>query len=75
MALDLKQSSTHWLVCECGNSPSSDGFYPCLADGSTCEPDINGPWDGHLYRCESCNSIYDAETLEEVAKASRESFA
>lgn len=65
MSLDYSKSSKHWLVCLCGNEPHINGFYACLEDGTMVEPDINGPWDGHLYLCMGCGAIYDAESFDQ----------
>jgi hypothetical protein len=47
-------------VCVCGNTPDSDGFYPCDAKGDEMEP-VEG-WDG-LYVCADCGRIIHQETL------------
>lgn len=52
-------------VCVCGNMPHSDGFYPCLPDGTEVEPLQDGPWDG-LYVCARCTRIVDGDTGEQV---------
>jgi hypothetical protein len=69
MALDLRRTSSDWLVCTCGNQPHIDGFYPCLPDGTIIEPDIDGEWNGLLYVCQGCNAIYDIDTYEQVGTA------
>jgi len=46
-----------WLTCECGNTPDSDGFDTCLADGKLIEPNINSEWDSH-YKCVRCKRVY-----------------
>ena len=51
-----------WL-CVCGNTPSSDGFYPCNEwDGVHVEPVIGGFWDGKSYVCDRCGRIIDQDT-------------
>ena len=70
MPLNLKETTYDWLVCQCGNTPNLDGFYTCLEDGTPVEPDVNGPWDGNLYVCGGCFSIYDIVTFEQVGIAS-----
>ncbi len=70
MPLNLKETTEDWLVCQCGNIPNVDGFYTCLEDGRPVEPDVDGPWEGSLYVCASCFSIYNIYTYEEIGKAS-----
>jgi len=70
MPLDFKETTADWLACQCGNTPISDGFYTCLEDGTPVEPDVNGPWDGSLYVCAGCFSIYNIYTFEYLGKAS-----
>jgi hypothetical protein len=57
-----------WLHCLCGNTPDSDGFYPCLPDGTEVEPDDGGPWGGKLYVCAGCGRIIDQGTLVVVGR-------
>jgi hypothetical protein len=68
MPLNLKETTIDWLVCQCGNEPHLDGFYTCLSDGRPAEPVLDGLWQGHLYICAKCYSIYDIDTLDEVGK-------
>lgn len=44
------------FVCECGNEPHKDGFFPCDADGLEMEPTIKSSWDG-LYLCARCGAV------------------
>ena len=66
MALNLKESTFDWFVCDCGNSPRLDGFETCLKDGKIVEPTPE-EWDGIHYRCNRCETVYDQDTMEEVA--------
>jgi hypothetical protein len=50
-------------ICKCGNTPSSDGFYPSDPNGIEVEP-VKG-WSG-LYVCARCGAIIDQTTLEIV---------
>ena len=70
MPLNLKETTADWLACQCGNIPIVDGFYSCLEDGQPVEPDVDGPWDGSLYVCAGCFSIYNIYTFEDLGKAS-----
>jgi hypothetical protein len=70
MPLDFKETTADWLACQCGNIPISDGFYACLEDGRTVEPDADGLWGGALYLCAGCYSIYNIYTFEDLGKAS-----
>lgn len=45
------------IECECGNTPHSNGFYPCLPDGTEVEPVIGGDWDGESYVCGRCGTV------------------
>lgn len=42
--------------CACGNTPDSDGFYTCDAEGNDLEPVLGGTWQG-LYRCDRCGVV------------------
>ena len=42
------------LCCECHNDSGSDGFYPCLPDGTA--PLIGSDWDGYYY-CGKCLTV------------------
>jgi hypothetical protein len=65
MALNAKESSFDWLVCDCGNNPHSDGFDTCLKDGTIVYPTPD-EWDGVHYICYRCNKVYNVDTMEEV---------
>lgn len=72
MALDLKQTTVDWLVCDCGNQPNLDGFYTCLTSGRIVSPSINGEWDEVHYICLGCNTIYNTDTMDSLGTASPE---
>lgn len=61
-----------WWVCECGNTPNSDGFYSCKIDGEIVSPDIDGDWDGIHYYCLRCGVIINQYNFCVVADASEE---
>ena len=50
--------------CVCGNTPVSDGFFPCDSNGDEVEP-VEGQWDD-LYVCARCGRIIQQGTLEVV---------
>ena len=69
--MEAKDKITHekgypeaW-VCLCGNTPSSDGFYPCDEEGNEMEP-VKG-WN-NLYVCARCRRIVNQDTLEVVGQ-------
>jgi len=45
------------IVCQCGNQPHTDGFYPCDSNGTEIEPTLDSDWDG-LYICPRCSSFH-----------------
>lgn len=49
-----------FLVCECGNTPDSDGFTTTSTDGIEVEPEPN-KWDSKTYRCDRCGSVKSVE--------------
>jgi len=56
--------------CECGNTPSQDGFYPLAEDGMTAlETTDDGPWDGVTHVCPVCGIVVDAGTYDPNAGA------
>jgi hypothetical protein len=61
-----KGNDESW-ICICGNTPVSQGFYPCNADGNEMEPNIGSNWDG-LYVCLKCGRIIHQNTLEVVGQ-------
>jgi len=58
-------------VCLCGNTSTSQGFYPCDDHGKQISPDVDGPWI-NLYVCDRCGRIINQDTLEVVGRASNE---
>jgi hypothetical protein len=70
---DTKEHITHeagndeaW-VCLCGNTPDSDGFFPCDKEGNEMEPVIGSAWAG-LYVCGGCGRIIDVDTLQVIGR-------
>jgi hypothetical protein len=61
-----KKDTDAWR-CICGNTPGSDGFFPCDKDGNEMEPSIGSNWAG-LYVCARCGRIIEQDTLEVVAR-------
>lgn len=68
MPLDLKNTTSDWLVCKCGNEPHKEGFYPCLPDGELIEPTLDSAWSG-LYLCARCLAIYNIDTFDQEGTA------
>ena len=54
-------------VCLCGNTPPSDGFITCDADGNEVEPTINSGWTSLLV-CNRCARIIDQNDLTVVGR-------
>jgi hypothetical protein len=50
------------FVCVCGNTPDSDGFFPCDEAGRIIEPTADSDWDG-LYVCERCGQLHREEEV------------
>lgn len=65
MALNLKESTCDWFVCDCGNTPNHDGFETCMIDGTHVYPSLK-LWDGIHYVCLRCETVYNQDTMEEV---------
>jgi hypothetical protein len=53
--------------CICGNTPGSDGFFPCDENGNEMEPSKGSGWDG-LYVCARCGRIIKQDTLEVIGR-------
>jgi len=71
ISMEAKETIAHepgneeaW-VCVCGNTPSSDGFYPCDQNGNEMEP-VKGWQD--LYVCDRCGRIVNQHSLEVVGR-------
>ena len=45
------------LICTCGNTTHTDGFYPCDKNGNEIEPTNNSDWD-RSYICSKCSKIH-----------------
>jgi len=58
-----------WITCVpgCDNVPDSDGFQPCMTDGTKVES-TPGTWDGKHYVCERCGRIINQHTSEVVGR-------
>lgn len=54
-----KGNNEAW-ICICGNTPGSDGFYPCNEEGHEVEPDAE--WHD-LYVCAKCGRIINQHSL------------
>lgn len=50
-------------ICLCDNTPTSDGFFPCDAEGNEMDPIKGSDWD-ELYVCGRCGRIIHQSTLE-----------
>jgi len=48
------------FVCACGNTPETDGFFTCDADGNIIEPTLDGDWED-LYACGRCGQLHRFE--------------
>ena len=72
-AMTTKEKITHALndkqawVCNCGNMPTGQGFYPCDKYGIDMEPFIDSNWEG-FYFCDKCGRIINKDTLEVVGR-------
>jgi len=52
-------------ICNCGNTPDADGFYPCNEEGIEVDP-TEKEWNGENYACNKCGRIIDQTTLEVI---------
>lgn len=68
MSLNLKETTSDWFVCDCGNNPRNDGFETCSKHGMHVSPTPKD-WDGVHYICNNCETIYNSDTLETVGSA------
>ncbi len=66
MNLNLKETTSDWFVCGCGNNPRSDGFETCTSRGEHVPPTPK-EWDGVHYICIRCETVYNSDTLENVS--------
>jgi hypothetical protein len=57
-----------WPVCQCGNTPRSDGFYPINGDAE--EDEFTPRWeeDGQLMFCNSCGLVYSLTSYDTTAE-------
>jgi len=63
MKITYEAGASEAWVCQCGNSPTSDGFFPCDEMGQEMEP-VAGWRD--LYVCNRCGAIIAQVTLEVI---------
>jgi hypothetical protein len=47
-------------VCNCGNTPHTDGFFTCDKEGALLEPTLDSGWE-NLYKCERCGLIFHVD--------------
>ena len=52
-------------ICICGNTPDSDGFFPCDTNGNEMQPTLDSGWSG-IYICARCGRVINQDTLEVV---------
>lgn len=50
------------IHCDCGNTPCSEGFYPCNRKGQYVEPTPG--WEGY-YKCDRCGQLFLYEGAKE----------
>lgn len=55
--LDWASSLGDDISCICGNTPHQEGFYPCLPDGLSIEPNVGSGWENH-FKCAKCHQIF-----------------
>lgn len=55
--LNNSKSTDEWWVCECGNRPDMDGFFPSDIYGSPVEPTPE-EWDGSTWICANCLTMF-----------------
>ena len=60
-----EQGNIEAWICICGNTPSSDGFYPCNEEGCEMEPEAG--WRD-LYVCGKCGRIINQNSLAVTGK-------
>ena len=65
--LSHEPGDSYGWICQCGNTPSGDGFIECDAVGRQMEPTIGSGWSG-LYVCNCCGLIIDQKTREVVGQ-------
>jgi len=53
------------LICECGNQPEREGFFPCNIHGLQIEPTEKDGWTD-LYVCDRCGAIIKCNPREGV---------
>jgi len=56
----LTHRDTDDITCVCGNTPRTNGFYPCDRQGNEMEPTLESSWDG-LYVCAVCQQLHRFE--------------
>lgn len=65
--ITAEQTDNEAWRCICGNTPGSDGFFPCNQRGDEIEPTIASGWV-YLYVCARCGRIIKQATLEVVGR-------
>jgi hypothetical protein len=55
-------------ICICGNTPGTDGFYPCDREGTEIEPAAG--WND-LYVCARCGRIINQTSLDVVGRITK----
>lgn len=65
--ITAEKTDTDAWHCICGNTPGSDGFFPCDNEGNEMEPIKGSNWVG-LYVCARCGRIIEQDTLEVIGR-------
>lgn len=63
--MKIKEEGSNNWICTCGNTPDSQGFFPCNSNGDYVEPTPE-EWKTDSYVCDRCGNIIDMNTLEVV---------
>lgn len=52
------------FTCDCGNTVTNSGFYPCNENGEEIEPTKESNWT-NLYVCGACGRIFELAWIKE----------
>ena len=54
--IEVNVDNVENYICKCGNTSSSDGFYPCDDFRKQVEPNAGTDWN-YTYNCSRCNCV------------------
>jgi len=72
MSIITTHKAGETFVCDCGNTPDSDGFFPCDEAGRIIEPTADSDWDG-LYNTPDSDGFFPCDEAGRIIEPTADS--